>query len=287
MVLKLDRRYPLVWRTPNALQLGVDRPKLVIEGLSRVQEYLIAALVVGVARSGLDMIASVNEAEPGEVERLLAQVADALEAPDDAPHSATVEGRGPTADALRHMLEAPTSNGPGSPEFVVIVAHHVIDPELHGRWLREDVVHLPVVYGDSVVHIGPIVEPGRGPCLYCLELHHTDADPAWPAISAQLWGRVSTAENLLVASETAGIVTRLVQARLLRGVPGPATSIHLDAATGERVVREWTRHPDCQCAGFVDEVPTATRSGTEMASVRPIDSPRSSPRRGAAAAARG
>lgn len=288
MVLKLDRRFPLVWRTPDSLQLGVDRPQLVIEGLSRVQEYLIAALVMGVARSGLDMIASAHDAANGEVDRLLAQVASALEAPSAEPPSATIEGAGPTAEALRGMFGSGLSEGIGSPEFVVIVAHHVIDPELHGRWLRQDVPHLPVVFGDSIVRVGPIVEPGAGPCLYCLELHHTDADPAWPAISAQLWGRSTPSETALVASETACIVARVLQARLLQGEPGPATSIELDATTGVRVVRVWTRHPDCQCSGISDgvrggEKPTSVPQESETASVPQNDSIRISPRKDAAA----
>lgn len=286
MVLKLDSRYPLVWRTPDVLQLGVDKPQLVIEGVSSAQEHLIAALVAGVARSGLDMIASLNDAPAGEVDRLLTRVAHALEKPEAEPPSAMVEGAGPTADSLRRMLGAQPVEGSGYPKFVVIVAHHVIEPGMHGRWLREDVPHLPVVFGDSTVRIGPIVEPGSGPCLYCLELHHTDADPAWPAISAQLWGRSTTAENALVASETASIAARLVHARQLRGKPGPATSIELDAATGGRVSREWTRHPDCQCGEISGVGPSATRPENERASVPLNDPIRFSPRTGATAAAR-
>lgn len=268
MVLKLDRRYPLVWRTPTILQLGVDRPQLVIDGVTAAQEHLIAALVVGVARSGLDMIARTQQASPGEVDRLLAHVAHALEVPPELPPTATVEGDGATADVLRTLL------GGDNAGFVVIVAHHVISPELHGRWLREDTPHLPVVYGDSVVRIGPIVEPGTGPCLYCLELHHTDVDPAWPAISAQLWGKRTAVESALVAAETAGIAARMVHSRLLRGTPGAAISIELDAASGERATREWLRHPDCQCGGI-----TEARSENERASAQPFDSIRFSPRK--------
>ena len=33
---------------------------------------------------------------------------------------------------------------------------------------------------------GPLVTPGRGPCLRCLDLHRCDRDPAWPALLAQL-----------------------------------------------------------------------------------------------------
>jgi len=206
MVPKLDRRFPLVWRTPHTIQLGVDNPLLVIDEVTGAQEQLLAALVAGVSRSGLEMIARMADASTNDVDRLLTQVSLALETPGFTPATATIEGSGPTADALRSML------GDANPGFVVIIARHVIEPDHHGRWLRQDVPHLPVVFGDSVVHIGPIVEPGAGPCLYCLELHHTDSDPAWPAISAQLWGRNTPSESALVASETASIVARLVHA---------------------------------------------------------------------------
>ncbi len=260
MVLKLDRRYPLVWRSPESLQVGVDRSLLVIDEVTDAQQQLFAALVAGISRSGLDMIARTVEAEPGTVDRLLAQLSGALESEPGPLPTATVEGTGPTAARLRLLLDGDNAG------FVVIIAHHVIDPELHGRWLRRDVPHLPVVFGDAVVRIGPIVEPGTGPCLYCLALHRTDADPAWPAIASQLWGRPSMLESALVATETAGIVARLVQARQQRGTPGPATSIELDSTSGERTYREWARHPDCQCAEI-----TAAQPEISMASARPND----------------
>jgi len=275
MVLKLDRRFPLVWRSPHALQLGVDNPMLVIDEVTGAQEQLLAALVVGVSRSGLEMIARMADATTTDVDRLLTQVAAALETRGWEAATATIEGSGPTAEMLRAML------GDANPRFVVIIAQHVINPDDHGRWLRQDVPHLPVVYGDSLVHIGPIVEPGTGPCLYCLELHHTDADSAWPAISAQLWGRATAAESALVASETASIVARLVHARVQQGEPGRAISIDLDPATGERVSVEWTQHPRCQCAGV-----TAVQPESAMASARLIDPIPFSPKTNATPAVR-
>ena len=246
MVLKLDPRLPLVWRSPDGLQFGVDRPAAVIDRLTPTQERLVAALVAGVSRSGLEMIAQAAESPPGLVEALLARLAPALLSPPGRQTPAiAVEGSGPTADEIARLIDA--AGAPESPDLVVIVGHHVIEPELHGRWLRNDIPHLPVVFGDRVVHIGPMVEPGRGPCLYCLERYRTDADPAWPAIASQLWGRPAASETPIAAAEAAAIAARIALRRLEVGEPSPATSIELDAITGDQVRRTWRPHPECHC----------------------------------------
>ncbi len=48
MVLKLDPRFPLVWRTPSSLQLGVDPAVVTLHDVSETTERLLAALVAGV-----------------------------------------------------------------------------------------------------------------------------------------------------------------------------------------------------------------------------------------------
>ncbi len=266
MVLKLDPIWPIVWRDPHTVQVGVDRPVAVLEQLTAEQERMVAALVAGVGRSGLDMIDG-----PAAADAMLARLGTALIGEPVQPAGAAVFGAGRTADRLRSVLAAT-----GTP--VVIVAHYVIAPDLHSRWLRRDLPHLPVVYGDSIVRIGPFVEPGSGPCLYCLELHHTDADPAWPAIASQLLGRRAHTETDLVAIEVAATVARLV-ARRSASDPGAARSIELDVSSGETSEREWARHPDCLCAGLI-AVPPGIVSASAQSPV-PI---RFSPRRDAAAA---
>ncbi len=276
MVLKLDPRFPLVWRSPDSIQLGVDAPLVVIDGVTSAQERLVAALVAGVGRSGLDMIARAAAAEPGEVDRLLETVSPAMERTASAPAPAiSIDGSGPTADRIRALIGDTVGT-----DFAVVVAHHVIAPELHGRWLRRDIPHLPIVFGDSVVRIGPVVEPGTGPCLYCLELHRTDADPAWPAIATQLLGRTAMTESPLVASEVAAIAARIVLARIAAGRYGRATSIELQVATGDRASKTWTRHPDCGCAD-VSAVVSAVPRESARASAPPSDPIRSSTTTGA------
>ena len=71
MVLRLDPRLPLLWRTPSSLQFGVDDPPVVLEAVSAAEERMIAALRVGVSRSGLEMISATAGGRHGEAAALL------------------------------------------------------------------------------------------------------------------------------------------------------------------------------------------------------------------------
>ena len=94
----------------------------------------------------------------------------------------------------------------------MLVGHYVLEPARHRRWLRRDIPHLPVVFSDGEIRVGPLVEPGHGPCLYCLELARVDEDPAWPAIACQLVGRDAPTETARASIDVATHVAGLVQA---------------------------------------------------------------------------
>ncbi len=57
MILRLDPRLPIVWRSPSSVQLGVDPPVVVLNEVTEIQERILAALAVGVSEPGLTMIA--------------------------------------------------------------------------------------------------------------------------------------------------------------------------------------------------------------------------------------
>lgn len=258
MVLRLDSRIPLVWRDPSTLQFGVTEPRLVLRDVTDIDERLISTLARGIGRSGLELVATEAGGSADDAARLLDALAPVLDA--DRPRSidrVAVCGAGPTADAIAADLAGhgiavelgadATSLATRPSSLAVIVAHYVIHPAVHALWLRRDVPHLPVVLGDAHDEVGPIVEPGAGPCLYCLARHRTDADAAWPAIAAQLMTRRAP-EPPLVATETAAVAARLVLDRLVAGPSARHTSMRLALATGRREQREWHRHPECACA---------------------------------------
>ena len=277
MVLKVRANVPLVWRSPNSLQFGVDVPRVVLDDVDAGSERMIAALVGGISRSGFDMMARSAGITAEAAAELLGRLDPVLEPETDTPAGlrtrVAVSGDGSLADEVRRVLEAEgvlAGSDESSPDLAVIVAGWVISPEDHGSWLRRDIPHLPVVIGDGGVTIGPLVEPGNGPCLYCVQLSRTDDDPAWPAIATQLWNRPAPPMSPLVVAEASAFIARRAGERLTSG-PGEATSWRLTATSNGAISpRAWTRHALCRCAvpAEIDWAPAAdpaTRSATTRA----------------------
>ncbi len=290
MVLHLDPRFPMLWRSPFSVQFGADDPPVVFDEVTDSEERMLAALAVGVTRPGLDLIATSSGGTPASAGVLLAKLTPVLMAgrPTSAS-SVSIVGSGRTvellaeslsaADVTVHLCGMDLARALEPVDLAVVVAHFVIEPELHGIWLRRDLPHLPLVLGDAAVTIGPVIEPGSGPCLYCLERTRTDARPWWPAVESQLWGRESPLDRGATAAQTAAIAARLAIARLggrsrrleagsvregsrLVGSAGSAVSVSLDAATGITTNRVHHRHPECGCSALPG---TATGSSASIA----------------------
>ena len=189
MVIRLDPRYPLVWRSPDTIQFGIDRPVLVLPGVSRAQEHVLAALRGGVPHAGAVMLGRQAGGAPDDILAFLHALAPVLETTDlettvldetaldetalepaeAVPITVCVDGAGPTADRIRGLLRdlgISTWLTDADPDLAVVVGHYVLEPARHRRWLRRDIPHLPVIFSDAEIRVGPLVEPGRGPCLY-------------------------------------------------------------------------------------------------------------------------
>ncbi len=256
MILRLDPRIPIVWRDPTSMQFGIDPARVVLHDVSTASERMIAALTTGVSRSGLSMIGRSAGADDREIDGLVAAIQPALAPRHDASaaHSVAVVGTGVTVERIAKALSdaaltvhvSATTETARESDLGIVIASYVLDPVAYGFWLRRDTPHLPVVFSDTGVRVGPFIEPGRGPCLYCLDRYRTEADPAWPAIASQLWQRRSPAETPLVSAEVSAIVVRLAVRRFTEGASA-ATSIHLDGATGAISRFAASPHPECGC----------------------------------------
>jgi bacteriocin biosynthesis cyclodehydratase domain-containing protein len=282
MVLRIDPGIPMVWRTPTSVQFGVDVPRLVLGEVTQAYERMLAALDAGVSPSGWQMLARDAGLDPGEAERLLARLAPVMTSDPRPPaHRVLVTGEGALAGELAAQLaDAGLLAGTGDPDpdLVVLVASWVITPEDHGAWLRRDIPHLPIVALDGSVTVGPFVEPGRGPCLYCVHLSRVDADPAWPAIATQLWGRPSPALTRTAVAATAAFAARRIRARLDAGPADTAVAWRLADGgladdAGAITSQERRRHPRCSCAAPSEsdwapaadhEIPRATTTATAV-----------------------
>jgi len=130
----------------------------------------------------------------------------------------------------------------------VVAATWAIPPARHLPWLRRDVPHLAVVFDDTGVRVGPLVEPGDGPCLRCLDLARRDADSAWPAIAAQLTRRPAATYTLRAALDAAALAAAIVDDRIVHGATGlAAASVTLGRWGALPRRRRHDPHPECGC----------------------------------------
>lgn len=155
------------------------------------------------------------------------------------------------ARVLRDIAPDVRTDSAAEPDVVAVVEHGAADPARTELLLGTGTVHLPVLVREADAVVGPLVVPGIGPCLRCLDLHRADADPCWPRIVAQLVGAPPAAEVGAMAAVCAG----LAAAAVLRAVDDPPARTRLRTGTTFEVglpdvlprTRTWEVHPDCGC----------------------------------------
>ena len=183
------------------------------------------------------------------------------------------------ARVLRDVVPTVTTTSSAeAPDVLVLVESEAADPARGPLLVAAGVTHLSVVVHAAGAVVGPLVVPGDGPCLRCLDLHRADADPAWPALALQLhpgpadsetgagvpWAArtrrpqptAEPAEVGTLAAVCAGLAAAAVLARL-DGAPHP-----LRGATAEVTLpgalprwRRWSVHPECGCTHLPVAVP--------------------------------
>jgi bacteriocin biosynthesis cyclodehydratase domain-containing protein len=209
--------------------------------------------VLGAGRTGTALAVTLAAAGVGRV-----SIADArpVAAADVAPagHSEPDIGRrrqDSAADAVRRFgASVPAGH---RPHLAVLVDHSVADTGRAEALLRADIPHLSVVIRDGDAVVGPLVRPGHGPCLRCLDLHRSDRDPAWPQVQAQLLRPVAGAGGEPEETATAALVAGLAALQVLGHLDGLArpasTGATLEVELPDGLVsrREWPAHPRCGC----------------------------------------
>jgi hypothetical protein len=152
------------------------------------------------------------------------------------------------------VLSSRYAGWPGSrPDLAVVTASGALDPSRGEPWRAHVVPVLPVVLQGTGALVGPLVVPGSGPCLRCLDLTRTDLDPAWPAVLAQLVPSAvgvpddADGETSLVTA-VAGVAAMLALS-VVDGHPVPeGVSLEVALPWPLPVQRVWPRHPACSCA---------------------------------------
>ncbi|WP_022917587.1 hypothetical protein [Ruania albidiflava] len=135
-----------------------------------------------------------------------------------------------------------------SPDVLLLVDHHVVDPVPVRRLRRERRPHLSVLATEVAVRVGPMVTPG-GACTTCLEHYRREKDDRWPAVAAQAalrppaavetslvwWGAVAASQQLLAQVDGRAVATRSATLELTGWQEVPTRT-------------SWSPHPDCECS---------------------------------------
>ena len=147
------------------------------------------------------------------------------------------------------------------PDVVVLVERDVTDPATALALVTAGITHLSVVVREADALVGPLVVPGAGPCLRCVDLHRGDVDDCWPTVVAQLAGRATGVGVLRgEVGVLAGLCGALAAAEVLVHLDGgsPATrgasyEVTLPDVAPRR--RPWVVHPSCGCTTLTSDPP--------------------------------
>jgi hypothetical protein len=252
---------------PDAILARRATARVQVDGLGR----LGSAVATTLATAGVGRVDGVD-AGPVRPDDVLA-----------AGHGSADVGR-PRAASVTRALERvlgsssdPAGGRRGSgrpPDLVVVVRDDAVELSVADDLVRRGVAHLAVVAGADRVVIGPLVPPGRGPCLRCVHLHRCDRDPAWPQLAAQLTAAAATtgvSPRAEVASATAaaGLVALQVLTHLDGLRPPVSLGRTLDLVLPDGLVerRRWASHPRCGCTRLPG-VPDGARSSRNAPSAR-------------------
>jgi bacteriocin biosynthesis cyclodehydratase domain-containing protein len=229
--------------------------------LRRRRERTVA--VVGAGRVGATVVALLAAAGVGTL-----RVADrARVGPGDVSpggHATDGVGHGRAASAcavardrapsVRTAVVDPADAAAGEPDLLVLSP----DGPRAARSHPLTVPHLLAAAYEGLALVGPLVRPGRTPCLGCLDLHRTDRDPGWAVVAAQLTGRGRRLDGQPAAVACDGSLAAgaaaLTTVAALAVLDDPGADHDLDGAQLElrppAVVprrRSWGRHPRCGC----------------------------------------
>jgi hypothetical protein len=232
-----------------------------------------AVTVVGAGRLGSTLAATVASAGVGTVgivDRHRVTPADLAPAGASARFEGRPRREAAAARAREAGAEVRTSarlelDLAGRPDLVVLVEHGAADATAADQLISADVPHLSVVVREDDVLVGPLVTPGDGPCLRCLDLHRLDRDPAWPSTLQQVLTAAATSrrEETALSTMAAGLAALQVLAHLDRGaavqerlgageppLPRPAArgaTLELELPQGLAARRAWPVHARCGC----------------------------------------
>lgn len=241
-LLHLDPSLPVVWRSPESLQIGVDPPQALIDSLDQRFLPVLAALQTGISEEGCEAVASHEGLTPKETEGFLHALSGALtpRAPHPLPRLSITGSTSHLATFARVLWELGYRNDEPADD-AILVASFVMPASAYHPWLAGDVPHTPVIFSDQAIIVGPRVTPGDGPCLRCVWENRAEAEPALVALATQLSTRSAATDTQAQHALAAWHTRSLLRAQT------PGLIYRIDRYTGEVTHRQEEVSLSCLC----------------------------------------
>ena len=245
MFVQIDPTIPVVWRTHDTVQIGIDPVRVVLEHIDDSTARALGELIKGTSTRRLSgLLGAARSAELRMVVASVLGVRRGIPLPRVGVIGRTESTRmlaEMCAPAFAAVVVAPQSTDidPITVDSVVLVSDFVVSPMDVQPWLGGDIDHLTVVFTESSALVGPLVRPGQSACVSCVELERVDHDPAWSAIAPQVWTRTAYPTRALLAHAASEVLSMMVA--------GSGYSTRIDAETFARVIRPHAVHPQCGC----------------------------------------
>lgn len=235
-VYRLPASRPVLWQTPDSLQVGLDLPHTTVTDIPDNAAPLIHALSEGLSEGGLRVLGKQLGVSDIDSQKLIDQFRPALEPSTPQPlrrlglvgHSRAVStmatvlggtGCDITAVSDIHEFERHPADG------LLLIADYTPHPDWVAVLGSSDTVHTPVVFSDLSIRVGPRVIPGQTPCLTCWNHYQRGVQPHWLNLHSQLWGQVSP-QSTRAGATIASILAALVHGLVGHTWPGQTTDGH-------------------------------------------------------------
>ncbi|HAM44945.1 MAG TPA: hypothetical protein DCM67_08010 [Propionibacteriaceae bacterium] len=257
---RLRRPVTTLWRTPSALQLGLDADALVLDSAPSAVADAIELLREPLTPTQLAH--RVPALGVAEARWLCAHLSREGFLTTDSPQltpSVAVLGQGPlaaaTVDALRQVavpvqrLDRAGLTDAIDHDQMVVVAAPTAEPDRVdlARLRSAGRPHLVVRIEASRAVVGPFVEPRVSACVHCDDLARAHRDPAWAQLLQQLSRRRVTPDPGLLAwaADTAVNQIRAWHRGISPETYNRCIELGLDSFAQRQ--RPVVRHPDCGC----------------------------------------
>ncbi|MFC6705582.1 TOMM precursor leader peptide-binding protein [Flexivirga alba] len=250
--------------TGAVLVTGSGPGALVLDGLTDAETLAVVGLTAALRTPGGSAYRAAPSARWPQVLHLIHEAAALLTPVGSATGQVVVLGEGPLPGEICRALDPIVGRVITEPEALLAPE---FDPAIHtpdlvilpavdavtalsGRpWHGRGIPQLPVVVSGGRLSVGPLIRPGTGPCLTCLDLHRGARDPGWAPWLASRALRSDVDDELDALPElrvTAAALAALVTRGLLENQPLP-TGVGLSLERPQPRVGHhlWTRHPSC------------------------------------------